>query len=249
MLEGLVPALVALPLIASGAVIGALLVDFEHPRRLDAGERDLLEAIAVQTAVGLERALLYEREHTVAQTLQASLLPARAADDPGPGPRRRALRGRDRDRGRRRLLRRLRDRRGRLGDRDRRRLRQGRRRRRADRALAAHGARRGDRGPPPSDVLRALNRAVLADARTGQFLTAIFARHRGLDAHAGLRRAPAAGPAGGRRARQAAGHQGHAARRPRRPERERSGGRSSSPATRCCSTPTGSPRRARRRAR
>jgi phosphoserine phosphatase RsbU/P len=35
-------------------------------------------------------------------------------------------------------------------------------------------------GHSPADVLRALNRAVLADARTGQFLTAVFARIDGM---------------------------------------------------------------------
>ena len=52
-----------------------LLIDFKRPRALDAGERDLLEALATQCAIALARAQLYEREHDVAQTLQASLLP------------------------------------------------------------------------------------------------------------------------------------------------------------------------------
>ena len=44
-------------------------------------------------------------------------------------------------------------------------------------ALARHTVRAAAvEGHSPSDVLRALNRAVLAEARLGQFLTAIFAR-------------------------------------------------------------------------
>ena len=54
----------------------------------DTDERGLLNALAAQTAIAIARAQLYEREHTVAQTLQASLLPPRAAGDPGLGPRR-----------------------------------------------------------------------------------------------------------------------------------------------------------------
>ena len=52
-----------------------LALSFPRARRFDAGERDLLRALAGQGAVALARAQLYEREHTVAQTLQASLLP------------------------------------------------------------------------------------------------------------------------------------------------------------------------------
>ena len=60
---------------------------------LAADERDLLEAIAGQTAVALERAQLYEREHTVAQTLQASLLPRALPRRPGRRPGGAAVRG------------------------------------------------------------------------------------------------------------------------------------------------------------
>ena len=51
--------------------------------RFDAGERDLLEALATQSAVAVARAQLYEREHAVAQTLQASLLPRALPVIPG----------------------------------------------------------------------------------------------------------------------------------------------------------------------
>jgi serine phosphatase RsbU (regulator of sigma subunit)/CHASE3 domain sensor protein len=68
-------AFAVLPLIASGRVLGALSVMFARPITFDAEERGLLLALASQSAVALARAQLYEREHAVAQTLQASLLP------------------------------------------------------------------------------------------------------------------------------------------------------------------------------
>ncbi len=178
-LEGLVPALVALPLIASGAVIGVLLLDFEQPRRLDAGERDLLEAIAVQTAVGLERALLYEREHTVAQTLQQSLLPRGLPTVPGldlaaelyAGAAGVEVGGDFYDAfqiGEDAWGLAIGDVCGKGVDAA------------ALTALSRHTVRAAAaEDHTPSGVLRALNRAVLADARTGQFLTAIFARIEG----------------------------------------------------------------------
>ena len=49
----------------------------------DADERELLTALAAQTAIALARAQLYEREHTVSQTLQASLLPRALPSVPG----------------------------------------------------------------------------------------------------------------------------------------------------------------------
>jgi serine phosphatase RsbU (regulator of sigma subunit)/CHASE3 domain sensor protein len=64
-----------LPLIASGRTLGALSVTFTRPMAFDEDERALLLALASQSAVALARAQLYEREHIVAQTLQASLLP------------------------------------------------------------------------------------------------------------------------------------------------------------------------------
>ena len=64
-----------LPLVASGRVLGALSVMFTRPMAFDDDERALLLALASQSAIALARAQLYEREHVVAQTLQASLLP------------------------------------------------------------------------------------------------------------------------------------------------------------------------------
>jgi CHASE3 domain sensor protein len=68
-------AFAVLPLVASGRVLGALSLMFAHPITFDSDERALLLALGSQSAVALARAQLYEREHAVAQTLQASLLP------------------------------------------------------------------------------------------------------------------------------------------------------------------------------
>jgi PAS domain S-box-containing protein len=65
---------VGLPLLSSGASLGALRFSFSRPRQITEEERVFLEALAGQCALALERALLYEREHTTAETLQRSLL-------------------------------------------------------------------------------------------------------------------------------------------------------------------------------
>jgi PAS domain S-box-containing protein len=66
---------VSVPLITSGAPLGALQFSFPGPRQITDEERVFLEALAGQCALALERAMLYEREHTTAETLQRSLLP------------------------------------------------------------------------------------------------------------------------------------------------------------------------------
>jgi serine phosphatase RsbU (regulator of sigma subunit) len=175
-LAGQVPAVAVMPLIASGATVGVLMIDFPRPRTLDSGERDLLEALAGQSAIALARAQLYEREHAVSQTLQASLLPralpripgldvfaelragatglevggdfydAFAIDDGVWGLAIGDVCGKGVDAA-------------------------------ALTALARHTVRAAAmEHASPSAVLGVLNRAVLAEARTGQFLTAIFAR-------------------------------------------------------------------------
>jgi len=65
---------VGLPLLSSGAPLGALRFSFARPRQITEEERVFLEALAGQCALALERATLYEREHTTAETLQRSLL-------------------------------------------------------------------------------------------------------------------------------------------------------------------------------
>jgi len=66
---------VGLPLTTSGAPLGALRFSFIRPRQITDEERVFLEALAGQCALALERAVLFEREHATAETLQRSLLP------------------------------------------------------------------------------------------------------------------------------------------------------------------------------
>jgi PAS domain S-box-containing protein len=74
---------VGLPLMSSGAPLGALRFSFTRPRQITEEERVFLEALAGQCALALERATLYEREHTTAETLQRSLLPDTLPTVPG----------------------------------------------------------------------------------------------------------------------------------------------------------------------
>src|SRR5580692_9468409 len=74
---------VGLPLIAAGAPLGALRFSFTRPRQITEEERVFLEALAGQCALAMERAALFEREHTTAETLQRSLLPDRLPTVPG----------------------------------------------------------------------------------------------------------------------------------------------------------------------
>jgi serine phosphatase RsbU (regulator of sigma subunit)/CHASE3 domain sensor protein len=169
-------AFAVLPLVASGRVLGALSLMFAHPITFDEDERALLLALASQSSVALARAQLYEREHSVAQTLQASLLPSALPE----------IEGLD-------LAGRLEagapgvdvggdfydafaisdgvwgiaigDVCGKGVDAA------------ALTALARHTLRAAaHERRTPSEVLEALNRAVLDESRPGQFLTAIFGR-------------------------------------------------------------------------
>ncbi len=74
---------VGLPLLAAGAPLGALRFSFARPRKITEEERVFLEALAGQCALAVERATLFEREHTTAETLQRSLLPDRLPTVPG----------------------------------------------------------------------------------------------------------------------------------------------------------------------
>ncbi len=74
---------VGLPLLAAGAPLGALRFSFGRPRRITEEERVFLEALAGQCSLAVERAGLYEREHTTAETLQRSLLPDQLPVLPG----------------------------------------------------------------------------------------------------------------------------------------------------------------------
>jgi hypothetical protein len=64
-----------LPLIASGRPIGCCVVSFARPRSFSEEERTLLTALSGLVAQALERARLYDVEHTRAQGLQRGLLP------------------------------------------------------------------------------------------------------------------------------------------------------------------------------
>ncbi len=66
---------VGLPLLAAGMPLGALRFSFGKPRTILEEERVFLEALAGQCALAVERAEMYEKEHTAAVTLQRSLLP------------------------------------------------------------------------------------------------------------------------------------------------------------------------------
>jgi PAS domain S-box-containing protein len=74
---------VGMPLLAAGQAIGALRFTFTRPRKITDEERVFLEALAGQCALAVERATLFEREHTTAETLQRSLLPDRLPSVPG----------------------------------------------------------------------------------------------------------------------------------------------------------------------
>ena len=74
---------VGLPLLAAGAPLGALRFSFGRPRKITEEERVFLEALAGQCALAVERAAMYEREHTTAETLQRSLLPDQLPLVPG----------------------------------------------------------------------------------------------------------------------------------------------------------------------
>ena len=197
----------ALPLIVSGRPLGCCWsTSFAPDASFDVGERDLLEALATQSAIALARAQLYEREHAVAQTLQASLLPRALPDDPWfwtwrrgctagtPGldvggdfydafALRRAAWG---------LA--IGDVCGKGVDAA------------ALTALARHTMRAAAQRGPPAErrAARARTARCWPRARPGEFLTAIFARarrarRRRFRPRVGLRRPPAAGPARPRR--------------------------------------------------
>ncbi|MEU4098850.1 SpoIIE family protein phosphatase [Streptomyces sp. NPDC026673] len=71
-----------LPLTASGLTFGVCVVAFDQPRRLTDEERTLLSAISALVAHALERARLYDAEHTRSRELQSALLPQELPDLP-----------------------------------------------------------------------------------------------------------------------------------------------------------------------
>lgn len=76
-------AVVALaPLLAQRRLLGVLGCRFDGLESLSESEQDLLRTLAGQAALALPRALLFEQQRDVAQTLQHSLLPDRLPSDP-----------------------------------------------------------------------------------------------------------------------------------------------------------------------
>ncbi|WP_405952974.1 SpoIIE family protein phosphatase [Streptomyces prunicolor] len=71
-----------LPLTASGKTFGVCVVAFDRARRLTDEERTLLTTISALVAQALERARLYDAEHTRSRELQRSLLPRALPDLP-----------------------------------------------------------------------------------------------------------------------------------------------------------------------
>ena len=166
----------SVPLQAYGSPQGILSVGFGRTVAFDADQRALLNAIAGQAAIAIARAQLYEREHTVSQTLQASLLPRALPSVPGidlagrleSGAKGVEVGGDFYDAfavgdGAWGIA--IGDVCGKGVDAA------------ALTALARHTVRAAAHAhASPACVLEALNRAVLDESRPGQFLTAIFAR-------------------------------------------------------------------------
>ena len=65
----------AIPLVAGGKVMGGLGLAFADPRPFDAADLDFARALGRQAGVAVERALRFESERTIAETLQQSVLP------------------------------------------------------------------------------------------------------------------------------------------------------------------------------
>ncbi|MFJ2872976.1 SpoIIE family protein phosphatase [Streptomyces sp. NPDC087298] len=72
-----------LPLIAQARPIGALGLLYSDKDRFSGDERNLLVALGSSIAQSLQRAMLYEQEHDLAEGLQQAMLPRRIPDVPG----------------------------------------------------------------------------------------------------------------------------------------------------------------------
>lgn len=64
-----------LPMVAAGQVVGCLSLSWAEPHDFDEEERAFIAALAAQTGPAIERARLFERQRTVAETLQRAILP------------------------------------------------------------------------------------------------------------------------------------------------------------------------------
>lgn len=74
---------VYLPLIAQGRAIGALGLLYKRDGDFTAEERNLLVALGSGIAQSLQRAILFEQEHDLAEGLQRAMLPRRIPEVPG----------------------------------------------------------------------------------------------------------------------------------------------------------------------
>ncbi|MFE6843737.1 SpoIIE family protein phosphatase [Streptomyces sp. NPDC057686] len=74
---------VYLPLIAQGRAIGALGLLYRRDGDFTAEERNLLVALGSGIAQSLQRAILFEQEHDLAEGLQRAMLPRRIPEVPG----------------------------------------------------------------------------------------------------------------------------------------------------------------------
>ena len=138
---------IALPLVAGGRAVGVLGVGFRAPLRQGAVERATLLALAEQCAQALDRARLYRTEHQGGRDAAAQPAAAAVAAAPAP-PAGRPVPARRRGRpGGRRLVRRDRAGRAPRGDRGRRRRRAGCGGRLRDGAAAQRAGRRAAAGP------------------------------------------------------------------------------------------------------
>ncbi|MBD0282575.1 MAG: SpoIIE family protein phosphatase [Thermoleophilaceae bacterium] len=78
-----IDSLLAVPMLAQGAVIGVLEVCASPPHRFTADDLGMLRLAADRVALAISHARVYEREHNIAVTLQRSLLPERLPELPG----------------------------------------------------------------------------------------------------------------------------------------------------------------------
>ncbi|WP_308404876.1 SpoIIE family protein phosphatase [Streptomyces sp. 35G-GA-8] len=72
-----------LPLIAQGRMIGAMGLLYPRHGGFTAEERNLLVALSSGIAQSLQRAILYEQEHSLSEDLQRAMLPRRVPEVPG----------------------------------------------------------------------------------------------------------------------------------------------------------------------
>jgi PAS domain S-box-containing protein len=76
-------ALVGVPLLAEGEVMGVLVACATPPRQFGGEDLTLLRLAAERVGLAIAHARVYEREHRIAETLQRSLLPDRLPSLPG----------------------------------------------------------------------------------------------------------------------------------------------------------------------